>query len=374
MTAWLRVEQQARGAVGDGVTPALSFRVLRGVTVEYALDCGRLGIEADAPPTRQDTVFDLASLTKPLTTWLWALRALERGLWDLESRIGDLVTVADPALARCDVTRLLTHTTGLPAHRAYFHGLLPWVRATRDFSGVAETIRRMVRRTPLEQAPGEQETYSDVGFLLLENVLETVDQPLSRVWPTLPLHGPSALHFRPLVAPMGEARPALARVAVTERSELRGGFMHGEVHDENAWTLGGVAGHAGLFGTADDVAAFGRAVLDTWHGRGEPLGISTALLRESFSPRWLHPRGTRVLGWDTPSPGASSAGHRFGKRTVGHLGFTGTSIWIDLDAEVLMVLLTNRVCPSRDDIRIRKLRPILHDAAWEALGARGGGR
>ena len=268
----------------------------------------------------------------------------------------------------------MTHTTGLPAHRAYFHGLLPWVRATRDFSGVAETIRRMVRRTPLEQAPGEQETYSDVGFLLLENVLETVDRPLARVWPTLPLHGPSALHFRPLVSPMDEARPPLARVALTERSELRGGFMHGEVHDENAWTLGGVAGHAGLFGTADDVVAFGRAVLDTWHGRGEPLGVSTALLREAFSPRWLHPRGTRVLGWDTPSPGASSAGHHFGKRTVGHLGFTGTSIWIDLDAEVLMVLLTNRVCPSRDDIRIRKLRPILHDAAWEALGARGGGR
>jgi CubicO group peptidase (beta-lactamase class C family) len=374
MSAWLRVEQQARGAVGEGVTPALAFRVVRRDAVEYTLDCGRLGAETDALPASPDTVFDLASLTKPLTTWLWALQALERGLLGLDTRIGDVLTVADQALARCEVNRLLTHTSGLPAHRAYFHGLLPWVRATRDFSGVAETVRRMVRRTPLEQPPGEREVYSDVGFLLLENVLETLDRPLWRTWPTLPLHGPSALHFRPLIPLPGGTLPALSRVAATERSEVRGGFMRGEVHDENAWTLGGVAGHAGLFGTADDVVAFGRAVLDTWHGRGEPLGIPVARLREAFSPRWLHPRGTRVLGWDTPSPGTSSAGHRFGKGTVGHLGFTGTSIWIDLDAEVLMVLLTNRVCPSRDDIRIRKLRPILHDAAWEALGARGDGR
>jgi CubicO group peptidase (beta-lactamase class C family) len=145
--------------------------------------------------------------------------------------------------------------------------------------------------------------------------------------------------------------------------------VQGEVHDENAWVCGGVAGHAGLFGRLADVMAFGRAVVSGWHGEPNPLGISRALWHTATHPRWLHPAGTRVLGWDTPSPGTSSAGRRFGPQTIGHLGFTGTSLWIDLRARVVMVLLTNRVCPTRSNTAIRSLRPAVHDAAWLGLEA-----
>jgi CubicO group peptidase (beta-lactamase class C family) len=148
--------------------------------------------------------------------------------------------------------------------------------------------------------------------------------------------------------------------------------VQGEVHDENAWVCGGVAGHAGLFGRLDDVLQFGRAVVAGWHGSSDALGISREVWRMATAARWLHPAGTRVLGWDTPSPGQSTAGRFFGPDTIGHLGFTGTSLWIDLPRGVVMVLLTNRVCPTRSNLGIRALRPAIHDAAWAALSERGG--
>ncbi len=363
MSAHLYLEQMLRRALHERVTPGLAFGVAQGDAIRFTFHGGRLSHLSDDAAVGPETVFDLASLTKPITTVTWALRLIEAGRLSLGDAIGDHVEVADLVLAREPVSRLLTHTSGLPAHREYFRGLLPHVRASGGFETARTTIGRMVRGTRLEGAPGEREVYSDLGFLLLERICEAVDAPLAQIWPTLPLHGPGALRFRPLPAAVRPELPS-GRYAATEVCALRGGLVRGEVHDENAWTCGGVCGHAGLFGRLSDVLAFGQAVVAGWQ-RGEgPLGIGQALWRHVNASQWINRTGTRVIGWDTPSPGQSSAGRHFGSQTIGHLGFTGTSLWIDLEAGVVMVLLTNRVCPTRENIAIRALRPAVHDAAW----------
>lgn len=369
MDGLLALEQRVRRAVHDRVAPGVAFGLAVGDAPPVVLRAGRLSHLPEAGPVDAGTRFDLASLTKPLTTVTWVLRLVAAGRLDLEAPIGRFVPVQDARLAAAPVWRLLNHTSGLPAHREYFRGLLPRVAATQDFAGARAMIGRMVCSTPLESAPGAREVYSDLGFLLLERVAEAVDGPLTARWPGLPMHGPQSLHFRPLpIATEAVTHP----YAATERCPLRDRLVVGEVHDENAWVSGGVAGHAGLFGRVEDVLTFGRAVADAWRGADDPLGIGQETWRLATHPRWIHPAGTRVLGWDTPSPGQSTAGRFFGPATIGHLGFTGTSLWIDLEARVVMVLLTNRVCPSRENIGIRPLRPALHDAAWGAVRVLGG--
>lgn len=366
MSERLRVDHLVRQAVAEGVAPAIALAGFCGDAPAEVWCAGTTGapdaVPREPPPLAGRTYFDLASLTKPLTTATWCLQLVDSGRLSLDEPIGGRVAVSDRALAATPVSRLLNHTTGLPAHREYYRGLGPFVARGRDHGSANRQVRRMLHACALETPPGHRETYSDLGFLLLEDVCAAASAPLAEVWRTLPFHGDDALHFRPLPA----TREPTA-CAPTERCPWRGALLRGEVHDDNCWTLGGIAGHAGLFGTLDDVVAFARAVLDAWHGRTTALGISPDLLRFATSPRWMHPQGTRVLGWDTPTPGASSAGQSFGRRSIGHLGFTGTSVWLDLEREVGIVLLTNRVCPSRDNVRIRAFRPTIHDAVWALL-------
>ncbi|MGK0360821.1 MAG: CubicO group peptidase (beta-lactamase class C family), partial [Bradymonadia bacterium] len=155
--------------------------------------------------------------------------------------------------------------------------------------------------------------------------------------------------------------------AATENCPWRARLLQGEVHDDNCWTLGGIGGHAGLFGTLDATLTAARGWLRAAQGDGSALKLPDELIPASLSARWRHPLGARVLGWDTPSAVGSTAGQHFGRRSFGHLGFTGTSVWIDPDADVALVLLTNRVCPSRDSTGIRWLRPQVHDAAWRCF-------
>ena len=198
---------------------------------------------------------------------------------------------------------------------------------------------------------------------MLEMVCESVNESLTTAWRKLPNHADEALHFRPIGEP-GEP----TNVAATERCPWRQRLLRGEVHDDNCWTMGGVAGHAGLFGRLRDVHGAGQAWLTALVGGDSGLGVDTDLVQRMVDPGIMHRKGTRVLGWDTPSPGRSSAGRYFGRRSIGHLGFTGTSLWIDPDAEVVVTVLSNRVCPSRDDTRIRRLRPEIHDLVRTILG------
>jgi CubicO group peptidase (beta-lactamase class C family) len=362
------LQQTLRSAVGEGVAPCIVVGAARG---DGAARFWCAGDTADVtvPTTASaacaataDTLFDLASLTKPLTTTLWALRLVERGLLDLDHPIGSHVEVGEP-LAECPVWRLMNHTSGLPAHRRYYEGLGPFVLRSGTHAAARQAIHRMVRQTaPTAPFGRASEVYSDLGYLLLEQICESVDRPLSEAWSDLPGHGPDALRF---MSPRDDT-PA-NHIAPTEVCPWRARTLRGEVHDDNCWTMGGVAGHAGLFGSARDVLALGRTVLATWLDGGEGLGVSGRLFQHAVSHRWIHRHGTRVLGWDTPTPGASSAGQRFARNAIGHLGFTGTSIWLDPGTRTVITVLTNRVHPSRDDVRIRALRPTVHDLTWSAL-------
>lgn len=366
MTGRLPIDQMLRGAVAEGVAPAIAFGIAAPDRDDEMWFAGRIGAATDAPSVGPETRFDLASLTKPLTTMVWILGLVERGLLALDRPIGASLDVHDPALSATPLWRLMTHTAGLPAHRRYFAGLGPTTRRTGRFDRARQAMRRMLRATELARPPGSSERYSDPGFLLLEWIGEAIDAPLASRWADLPGHGPEGLHFQP-----SRQHPrSIPGYAPTEQCPLRQRLVQGEVHDENAWVMGGVAGHAGCFGNLPAVLAQGRRWLDALTGDGAPLGISPALAEEAVDRRWMHPHGTRVLGWDTPTPGRSSSGARFGRRAVGHLGFTGTSIWLDPEKRVVMVLLTNRICPDRANPAIRTFRPLLHDAGWRWLEGR----
>jgi CubicO group peptidase (beta-lactamase class C family) len=309
---------------------------------------GTLTYEPDATAATLDTIYDLASLTKVLSTTPLVMRAIERGTLALE----DTVAAHIPGWSGDDrrsvtLQDLLAHCSGLPGHRRYY----------REYQG-QDAFEAAIGREPLEYAPRTRSIYSDLGFMLLGFLIGGRDGLAS--------------HFDAFKAQTGSAQdlqfnpPALwhRRTAPTHRDPWRGRLLCGEVDDENAFALGGVAGHAGLFGTAMAVGDQARHLLQVLAGRSGAYQRQTA---ERFIARVSDvPGSSRALGWDTMLP-TSSCGTRLSPRAFGHTGFTGTSLWIDPDRRIYIVLLTNRVHPSRDNNAIASVRPAFHDAVIEDL-------
>ncbi len=322
-----------------------------------------------------DTVFDVASLTKPLATVPVLLSLAGEGRLDLDAPIGGpLAVFRGTPFATVTPIRLMAHVSGLPAWRPFASDLV----ASRGevVAGTGEAREAVLRRIAAEapEAPaGTACTYSDLGYIVLATLAEAAGQaPLDRLFADR------------VAAPLGLRRTFFVRVragaivsrpvppgefAATEVCPTRRRCLQGEVHDDNAWVLGGVAGHAGLFSTAREVAEIALAFLDSSRDEGF---LPRDLVRRAWSREVTPPGATRLPGFDTPSPSGSMAGDRAPSGTVGHLGFTGTSFWMDPASAALVVLLSNRVHPDRSRAGIQALRPRLHDAAWRALGvARG---
>ncbi len=300
-----------------------------------------------------DTLYDLASLTKPLATALLVGRALEAGLLRLEDPIGRFVPGVHPGVT---VARVLEHSAGYPAHRRFDLSL-----PDPSSAGQWEAWRFIVNeaaKTPLEAPPGSRALYSDIGFILLGAALEVVfAMPLS----TAHLLVGTGLAFRDQRGPpaLPSGRPHVP-IAPTE------GVAAGLVHDENTRAMGGVAGHAGLFGTAEAVLELAERLVLAYHGyAGGPVAPET--IRRLWQPSKV-PGSTRTLGWDRPSQTGSSTGGRWPKSSIGHLGFTGTSLWIEPEQGLIVVLVTNRVCPTRANNLIRNVRRELYDAAYREWG------
>jgi CubicO group peptidase (beta-lactamase class C family) len=348
---------QARACLGR----AVSERAFPGAVVEvggrdHALwreAFGRFTYEPDASPVEEDTIYDLASLTKVIATATLFMRLVDAGRLTLDDRLGlwfpDWV-----GEDRDNVTlrQLLGHASGLTAWLPLFRDY----RGRRDFEGA-------ICRLALEAPPGTRSIYSDLGFMLAGFAVEDAggsplaDQFQAIAGRFLPAGG--VLTFNP-------ASGFKARIPPTEVDPWRGRLLQGEVHDENAWALGGAAGHAGLFGTAASVGALARIVLASFdNSHVSPRLARPETMREFTSPAGV-PASSRALAWDTMRP-TSSCGTRMSSRAFGHTGFTGTSLWIDPDAGIYVVLLTNRVYPSRSNEAIRAVRPALHDAVMGAL-------
>lgn len=315
---------------------------------------GRLAYDPDAPPVKAGTLYDLASLTKVVATTTMAMILVDERRLKLDRPVHDfLPAFQGPDKDAVTVRHLLTHSSGLPATAPLF----------QEIRGKAAYVER-IAAMDLTYPPGSKSVYSDLGIILLGEILEkTAGQPLDvfvreRVF--LPLEMKHT-GFRP-------PRPLWSRIAPTENDPWRGRMVQGEVHDENAFAMGGVAPHAGLFSTAGDLALFARMLLN---GGGRIVSRQSL---EMFTKKAGVPDSDRAIGWDTKSAEGSSAGTLFSANSFGHTGFTGTSIWIDPERRIFVVLLTNRVYPTRENNLIREARPAVADAVVRALYASAGQR
>lgn len=335
-------------AVRAHATPAAVVEVGRPSGLLWTEAFGTLTYEPEALPATLDTIFDLASLTKVIAATTLVMQEIRGRHVTLDTPVRTLL----PSWLGHDrqavtVRNLLDHSSGLPAHRRL------WEQGRGR-----QAYETAIAALPLDSPPGTRSVYSDLGFMLLGFVLSDVTgQPLDRLWTEwrrTGLPGDVRLAFGPIQAE--------AHVAPTELDLWRGHLLCGEVHDENAAALGGVAAHAGLFGTARAVGAMARLVLETFKTETS-LGTPDTMRLFAQASR---PDSSRALGWDTMRP-TSSCGTLMSPAAIGHTGFTGTSLWIDPERDVYVVLLTNRVHPTRENQALPRLRPALHDAVIKAL-------
>jgi CubicO group peptidase (beta-lactamase class C family) len=346
--------------IHDRAFPGATTEVGRADGPIWRRAIGALTYEPDSPAVRHDTIYDLASLTKAIATTTLAMRACDDGLLALDEPVAKYIPEWRGRDRQAATTRdLLAHASGLPAYLPFF----------RDHTGRAE-FEPAIAHTPLEYAPRSQSIYSDLGFILLGFILEDVRRAAGTLRGRFDPLATLTAQFRRVasfvtIEPLAYNPPRTwrSRSAPTERDEWRGRTLQGEVHDENAWALGGAAGHAGLFGTAGAVGAFAQSVLRTIGG--ERVIAAPATFRE-FIRRTEVPGSSRALGWDTMRP-TSSCGSRMSSTAIGHTGFTGTSLWIDWERDLYVVLLTNRVYPTRENNRLRAIRAAFHDAVMEDL-------
>ena len=361
-----------RDAIAKRAFPAASIAVTSYRKVVALKAFGRFTYEPDSPQVTTASIFDLASVSKSVATTSMAMILYQRGLLDLEVPVASIVpefaaaglSGADPRRREVTLHSLLAHSSGLPAYEKLFLK----VKTKAELLAAAFA-------TPLTADPGKRAAYSDIGFIILGVALERIaDETLD--------------HFcqRELFGPLGMAHtaynpPASWRDSIPPTADdrsFRNRIIQGEVQDENASVLGGVAGHAGLFATAEDLATFAHVLIQAGRTSGGPASLHSDIFRHEilrletlalFTRRESSPPGTsRALGWDTPSS-PSQSGKYFSAGSFGHLGYTGTSLWIDPQRQLSITLLTNRTWPDCANEAIKQVRPRFHDAVIAALEA-----
>ncbi len=359
------VQRACLAAVEAGAAPGFVVGVAVDGQTSFREAFGSRQLVPRTLPAQAETVYDVASLTKAVVTSVLCMQEVASGRLTLDAPVVEaLPELAGPGRDEITWRQLLSHASGLPAHRPF------WLRAA-DAPARRLAVAQLAAREPLTHAPGTRAVYSDLGFILLGWSLERstgrrLDDLFARRI-ALPL-GLGSSRFVSLADPAARAELLAARsVAATQVCAERRRLILGEVDDLNAAAMEGIAGHAGLFSDAADLLAIARALVAGWRGEGAEL-VSRDVLREFWTPSSV-PGSTWRLGWDGPAPTGSQAGERLSRAAVGHLGFTGCSIWIDPARDVTIVLLSNRVHPAPPaDDRFRRFRPALHDAVLEALG------
>lgn len=340
-------------AVRGRAFPGAAYGVLFDGKV-VALDAvGSFTYESGAAAITAETVFDLASLTKVMATTAAAMLLYDRGVLHLDMRLGDILpgfvmgTALGNGKEQVTLRMLLAHSSGLP-------GYVPLYQE----HSTPNHLLRAVFELPLTAAPGARAEYSDIGFILLGKAIEVISGDLPARFCAREIFTPLGL-TNTLFCPPEDWRPA---IPPTEEDEtFRHRVIQGEVHDENCHVLGGCAGHAGLFSNALDVLRFAGCILNEGGGLFRPDTV------RMFGTRQENPPGTsRALGWDTPTA-PSSSGQHLSARSIGHLGYTGTSLWIDPERRMSVVLLTNRTWPTRENKAIQQVRPLFHDAVAAAI-------
>jgi serine-type D-Ala-D-Ala carboxypeptidase len=337
-------------AIASKAFPAASVAITQKGHLVALKAFGHFTYEAESPIVTTDTIFDLASISKVLASTTMAMILYERGLLDLDAPIIGLVpefASEDPRRSEISFRMLLAHSSGLPAHEKLY------LRAANK-----EELLRAALRIPLKASPGSSAEYSDIGFIVLGLAMERIaGEPLD-AFCQREIFGPLGMKhtmFRPSSAWKASIPPT------ADDRTFRKRIVQGEVYDENASLMDGVAPQAGVFSTAYDVASFALAMLK---GGAPILRQATINL---FTTRQISPSGTsRALGWDTPSL-PSQSGKYLSAGSFGHLGYTGTSLWIDPERNLSITMLTNRTWPDSSNQAVKEVRPRFHDAVAEAL-------
>ena len=356
------VYQVLSDAITARAFPGCAFGVGKGSEVILQDALGRFTYEEDAPAVTPGTIFDVASLTKVVSTTAAAMLLYQGGQLDLDLPLGDLLpgfvigrNPGEPA-HKIRLRHLLAHNSGLPGYIEFF----------RTVADPAALLRACLQLN-LEAEPGTRSEYSDSGFILLGKALEVLTRESLPGWVEKQVFEPLRL-TNSIFCPAPELQSLIP--PTEEDTTFRHRRIQGEVQDENTFLLNGAAGHAGLFSNVQDLLRFAGEILaavSTDTSSSEPRLFQRATI-EYFAERQAPHGSSRALGWDTPSPN-SSAGQYFSQHSIGHLGFSGCSLWIDLDARVAVVLLTNRTWPDRKSQLIREVRPAFHNAVREALSS-----
>ena len=357
MSPMKNVQDLMQSAVSEGVFPGGVLLVSQQGDVRIHQAFGQADLTTGTPVSTR-TVFDLASLTKPLATTLAVLTLMERDQLTLDHTLGDfMIPCRGTDKADISIRHLLYHNSGLPDYRPYFKEL-----ARETPSKRRESMLTKILDEPLAYPVGEKVVYSDLGYMLLRGLVEIASG--SRLNDIVQHDIYCPLKLRDLFFVDVDKPLPSDRFAATENCPWRKALIQGVVSDENAYVVGGVDGHAGLFGTAADIHGLLLEILNTYSGSSSHHIFQPDLMREFLD----YGKGTeRALGFDRPAVKGPSSGSGFSQNSVGHLGFTGTSFWMDLDRSIIIILVTNRVHPSRDNEKIRDFRPTLHDAVMETL-------
>jgi len=351
------VETLMMEAVAEGIFPGGVLLASKGRSVKFFKAYGVADLSTRRKITRH-TVFDLASLTKPLATTLAVFKLIQKGRLNLDETLAEVLPpFRRSGKGKITIRQLLSHHAGLPDYQPYYQTLRKLPPAGRR-----DRLRLLLLKEPLRHEPGHAVLYSDLGFMILNWVVEAVSGKRLDRFVTAEIYVPLGLKNLFFIDLAADRAPA--EFAATERCPWRRKVLSGEVHDDNAYVMGGIEGHAGLFGTAADIHRLLAALLTAYGNRGLTAMFPPALLRSFFARQ---ENSERALGFDMPAAQEPSCGKYFPPDAVGHLGFTGTSFWMDLERQISIILLTNRVHPSRDNIRIRDFRPLLHDAVMENL-------
>jgi CubicO group peptidase (beta-lactamase class C family) len=353
------VDRLMRQAVAEKVFPGGVLLVSEKGAAIFSKAYGFARLSPQALMTRQ-TIFDLASLTKPLSTTLAVMRLIQHDHIELEDPLGQILPEFERTeKAGIKLKNLLYHDSGLPDYRPYYKALVGI-----DPDSRRSALRKLLVQEPLVNPIGKKVCYSDLGFMILAWVIEHVSDERLDHFVADEIYRP--LGLKNLFFISNKRAKTQGPFAATENCSWRNKIVEGQVHDENAYVVGGIEGHAGLFGTADNVHRLLTELLSIYHGERKSKIFHKDLLQRFFKRL---PGTDKALGFDTPSVTDSSCGHGFSQTSVGHLGFTGTSFWMDLERSVIVILLTNRVHPSRKNEGIKKFRPEIHDAVMRKIVA-----
>jgi CubicO group peptidase (beta-lactamase class C family) len=372
---WHEVEQAFAGGIERGAFPGATIIVRKDGDIAFEGVFGNRSLQPDRSPMRIDTVFDLSSLTKPLATTIAVMMLARDGKMRLDDRVTRFFhNFGVHGKAYVTFRQLLAHCSGLAAWRPFYQQIAEVEKSGKvNFMasrGAKEFVYEEIHRERPEYAPGGNFLYSDLNFMLLGEMVEQVGGgSLNRfcrekIFRALDLRATDFIDIS--LVRTRRLEPVPEMFAPTSVCAVRKRLLVGEVDDENAFAMGGVAGHAGLFSPVREVDRIAHELLRCHAGKSDFL--PQKIVREFWTRDKTVQRSTWALGWDSPSPEYSSSGRYFSPEAVGHLGFTGTSIWIEPARAISVVILTNRVHPRRDNQAIREFRPKIHDLVMEALG------